>query len=164
MATNYSYTQFNRDRDVLAPLAALEYVMMRKDLNNFMHDMLRKLYKDEITLGKDISLNSSRILLFGAGFSLSVAGFVLFDHPGWIACSVILGIIMLVAILAIPINHLLDQASRQRERKFIINSIKSYYLFHYNLIRTSSTYNEYLEEVPKADPVKFQYYFRKYAK
>ena len=163
MSVQYSYTDFNRDRDPMLPLAAVEYVLMRKDLNNFMHDMLRQLYQDKSIVGEEKSMNGGRIALFGVGFALSVAGYILFDHPGWIVCSVILGIIMLVAILAVPITYLQDQSSHQRDRKFKINSIKSYYLFHYSMMRRSGTYNEYLEGLPNADPRKFQMYLRKYS-
>lgn len=163
MAVDYTYSVFNEDRNPLLPLAAVEYVMMRKDLNNFMHDMLRKLYKDKTILGQEKRLNLGRILLFAFVFAACTVGFILFDHPGWIASCAILGFIMWVAVIAVPITHLQDQVSVKRERKQKINSIKSYYLFHYSLIRNSSTYNEYLTMVPLADAVKFQTYLKKYS-
>lgn len=163
MATQYTYAEFDQEKDPLLPLAAVEYVMMRKDLNNFMHDMLRKLYKDKEILGEEKQMKASRILLFGLVNVAAVAGAILFDHPGWIVASVILGIIMLVAVLAVPITHLQDKIIEKRERKEKINSIKSYYLFHYSLIRSSSTYNEYLSLIPGADLTKFQAYLQKYS-
>ncbi len=162
MAVDYTYKEFNRDRNPLLPLAATEYVMMRRDLNNFMNDMLRKLYKDKDILGVELQMKRSRIFLFGLVSIAAAAGAILFEHPGWIASSAILGVIMFVAVLAVPITHLQDKAVEKRDRKRKIDSIKSYYLFHYSLMRNSSTYNEYLSDLPVADLNIFQSYLQKY--
>lgn len=163
MATTYTYPRFHEERNPHLPLGAAEYVLLRKDLNHFMNEMLRKLYKDKEVMGKDQEMKTGRLLLFAIGFVLSVTGLILFDHPGWIASSGILAVILLVAELAVPITHLQDQNIQRKSRKEKVTLIKSYYLFQYTLIRPSQTYDDYLEAVPDANLRKYQEYLIKYS-
>jgi|GEM_PF-6951932 len=163
MATTYTYPRFDDEQNPHLPLGAAEYVYLRKDLNQFMNEMLRKLYKDQKVMGKDLEIKTGRLLLFAVGFALSVAGLILFDHPGWIASSGILGVILLVAVLAVPITHLQDQSIQRKVRQKKVTSIKSYYLFHYSLIRSSSNYDEYLETLPESNLKKYQEFLIKYS-
>ncbi len=137
--------------------------MIRRDRNHFMNEMLQKLYKDKDILGEEVQLNLNRILLFGWINLAATAGVFLFKHPGFIVPCAILGFIMLVAVLAVPITHIQDRAVEKHDRKQKINLIKSYYIFHYSLIRNSSTYNEYLSQLQESKLNKFHFYLQKYS-
>ena len=159
---NYSYRRFHDARDPRLVVDDLEYRDMRVNLNGFMHDMLETLKQDEDLLGKAVRFKKWHLMAFFLLTLASVAGGIFLEHPGWISFSWIFGAVMAVAVLAVPITYLQDGGKYQRQRNVFIREVKSYYMFHFSLMRNVSSYDEYAEKVPEADTGIFLKYLDKY--
>lgn len=162
MNPKYSYTLFHEARNPRLTVAAAEYMQMRVNLNQFMHDMLKDLKGNEQLLGKTVEFKRFKLLAFLILLGASISGALFFQHPGWISFSVFCGIVLAVAVLAVPITFLQDAGKYRKQRDIFVSEVKSYYMFQYSLMHKAGSYEEYSEAVPDADTGVFLRYLEKY--
>lgn len=163
MAFPFSYTKFQQDPNPVQPVYPEEYVAMKRDLNHFMHVMLKRLYTDEGTVGKERTFNPWQMLGFAASTLGMVAAVIFFSNPVWVGLAGFTGIVLFVATLAVPITHFQDKFLFKKHRSRFMQEVKSYYLFQYSILRQTNSFEEYEAEARLADPKGYEPYYRKYA-
>ena len=160
---DYSYRNFNLDRDPRREVGREEYVAMKRDLNYFMHKMLKQLYKDEEILGKDAPFRPLKMLLFVLATLGAIAGIIFLEHPAAIAFAGFLTIVLGMSIVAVPVTFWTDRSKTRKQRQQLITQVKSFYMFQHALLYKTADYEEYVDRVPDASLDKFQKYLDKYA-
>lgn len=159
----YSYRYFSLDRDPRREVGREEYVAMKRNLNYFMHKMLKQLHTDEEILGKDAPFRPLRLLFFIVLTLGAVAGMIFLEHPAAIAFSGFLSIILGMSIVAVPVTFWTDRRQLRKQRQQFISEVKSFYMFQHSLLYKTADYEEYVDRIPGASLDKFEKYLDKYA-
>ncbi len=159
---DYTYRFFCMDKNPRREVAREEYEAMRRNLNYFMHKMLRQLYEDEEVLGKPKKFWTWQLLMF-IGFTLAtVAGMIFIEHPAGKGLAGFLTLVMGMSIFAVPIVFWTDRSREKDNRHNFIQEVKSYYMYQHSLMYKTEAYEEYVEQVPEAPLKNYEKYLRKY--
>mgnify|MGYP001801540515 CR=1 FL=1 len=159
---DYSYPHFYLARNPRRPVSEAEYVYLKRNLNHFMHKMLEQLYSDPKVLGEAQSFKTGHFIAFLVLAAASVAGILLLEHPGFVALSGFIGIVMGMSVIAAPVNFSLDKSRYKRHQHRFAQETKSYYMYQHSILHKTDGYDDYLSQVGDAPLDWYERYLKKY--
>ena len=158
----YSYQDFFSERNPQKPLDSVEYQAMRVNLNRFMRSMLKTLRQEDGIFGQAIRFKTGLWVGFWVAALAATAGVLFLEAPLWIGLCFFCAVILWMSVLAVVVNHGLDSARYRRSKDRFIGEVKSYYMYHYSLMRNAEGYEGYCESALASDLALYDRYLKKY--